>query len=362
MTKTDSIIGCLLGTAIGDALGLPYEGISRQRQQKMFPDIERYHFFGGRGMISDDTDHTCMVAQSLIVSAGTPARFAQSLAWRFRWWLLGLPAGVGYATLRAILKLWIGFPISRSGVFSAGNGPAMRSGIIGVCYGDAPELLGELVKVSTRMTHTDPKAELGALAAAFATYMAATHSQETLSAYKYYQSFQEFLQRFNLGLASETPMFLGLVEKVCQSVTAGQTTERFAEELGLGTGISGYIYHTIPVVLHCWLRHQHDFRSAVVNVIRCGGDTDTTAAIVGAIVGAGVGKQGIPLEWLDNLWEWPRNRAWMERLGQHLAETISHNTQQKAVPLPISGLLLRNLFFLCLVLSHGIRRIFPPYE
>jgi hypothetical protein len=95
--------------------------------------------------------------------------------------------------------------------------------------------------------------------------------------------------------------------------------------------------------------------------MRCGGDTDTTAAIVGAITGAGVGKQGIPGEWLDNLWEWPRNRAWIERLGQHLAETISHNMPQKAVPLPIGGLFLRNLFFLCLVLTHGIRRIFPPY-
>ena len=77
---------------------------------------------------------------------------------QLRFWLLGLPGGIGYATLKAILKLWLGFKPEHSGIFSAGNGPAMRSAIIGVCYGNDSQKLRELVKASTRLTHTDPKA------------------------------------------------------------------------------------------------------------------------------------------------------------------------------------------------------------
>jgi hypothetical protein len=60
------------------------------------------------------------------------------------------------------------------------------------------------------------------------------------------------------------------------------------------------------VALHAWLSNQENFRDAVVAVVQCGGDTDTTAAIVGGIVGCHVGKIGIPEEWLRNLLEWPR--------------------------------------------------------
>ena len=50
-------------------------------------------------MISDDTEHTCLLAQSLIVSAGQTERFVSDFSWRLRFWLLGLPSGVGLATL-----------------------------------------------------------------------------------------------------------------------------------------------------------------------------------------------------------------------------------------------------------------------
>jgi ADP-ribosyl-[dinitrogen reductase] hydrolase len=119
---SDQIAGAILGTAVGDALGLPREGLSRNRARKIFGVSPlRHRFIFGRGMISDDTEHTCMVAQALLRAPNDPDAFARSLAWRFRFWLLGLPAGVGFATLRAIGKLWIGFFPANSGVYSAGN-------------------------------------------------------------------------------------------------------------------------------------------------------------------------------------------------------------------------------------------------
>ena len=85
-----------------------------------------------------------------------------------RVWLLGLPAGIGMATLKSILKLWLFLPQRWQGTFSAGNAPAMRSALIGVFWGGEPELMRLHVRASTRLTHTDPKAEHAALAVAVA--------------------------------------------------------------------------------------------------------------------------------------------------------------------------------------------------
>src|SRR5258708_22469378 len=80
-----SIVGCLLGTAVGDALGLPVEALSRGRQQKLYPKIDGHRFVFGHGMISDDTEHCCMTAQALIVSAGDAAVFSPRPSLKLRW-------------------------------------------------------------------------------------------------------------------------------------------------------------------------------------------------------------------------------------------------------------------------------------
>ncbi len=223
-TREDAIIGCLLGTAVGDSVGLSCEGMSKRRQRQVYPEINGHHFVFRKGMISDDTEHACMVAQALIVSGGDVETFAKSLAWRFRFWLLGLPAGIGFATLRAVLKLWLGFPSHRSGVFSAGNGPAMRSAILGVCYGHDTKQLRELVRVSTRMTHTDPKAEFGALAVALAAFMAGRGSEKEVAPNEYYHTVQRVL-------GTDENDFLHIIQRTVTSVEARQSTESFAGKL-----------------------------------------------------------------------------------------------------------------------------------
>ena len=131
ITRESRLAGLLLGTAVGDALGLPGEGIGRRRLGRMFPGRPRHRFVFGRGMISDDTEHALFTAQCLLAHPNSVDRFVRRLAWCLRGWLVSVPAGIGLATLRSILKLWAGVPPSRSGVFSAGNGPAMRSAILG---------------------------------------------------------------------------------------------------------------------------------------------------------------------------------------------------------------------------------------
>lgn len=347
----NAIIGCLLGTAAGDALGLPMEGLSKRRQFRLYPEIKAYQFLFGKGMVSDDTEHTCMVAQALVASGGDEHDFAKDLARRMRKWLLCLPPGIGLATLRSLLKLCLGFPAERSGVFSAGNGPSMRSAIIGVCFGEDRDRIKNLVRISTRVTHTDPKAEYGSLAVALAALMASKHEENP----------EEYVKILEQNLDAGADEFLTLVRNAVQSAVGGHSAEAFSKELGLSQGVSGYIYRTVPMVLHVWVRHLRDYHSAVVEAVRCGGDTDTVASILGGIVGAAVGQEGIPQEMIANLWGWPITPRWMESLGGKLAEVVSEGKAQEAPGIPLLGSLVRNPFFSIIVLAHGFRRLLPPY-
>jgi ADP-ribosylglycohydrolase len=348
---TDAIIGCLLGTAVGDAIGLPAEGLSPQRQRRMFSNIDSHRLLFGRGMTSDDTEHTCLLANALIESAGDEAIFRRELARGLRAWLLTMPAGAGLATLRATIKLCLGVGPQRSGVFSAGNGPAMRSALIGVCYGQDQMRMRGLVSISTRITHTDPKAEHAALSVAIAAHQS---RRGTATPSSFYEALCAHLDR-------SSSEYLKSVEGVVASVIAGASTAEYAEQVNRGRGPSGYCLQSVPVALHAWLRHPADYRAAVSEVVHCGGDTDTTAAIVGAIVGARVGPEGIPQEWRDGILDWPRSPKWITAQGSRLGEVVASGTRCERMGLPFLPLLLRNAVFAAVVIAHGLRRVLPPY-
>ncbi len=345
------INGAILGCAVGDALGLPYEGLSKRRGVRLLGEPVRHRFVFGHGMVSDDTEHTVMVAQALCASPDDSARFAQELGRRLRWCLLGVPAGIGFATLRAILKLWCGFGPTRSGVFSAGNGPAMRSPILGAAINVLPTLR-RFVQASTYLTHTDPKACRGALATAVAAWCSKRGIDDGTAFLRHYH------ETTNDDRNAE---FDSLLDGVVASVCDGEATADYAVRLGCERGVSGYVYRTVPVSLHAWLSHPADYRSAVTAVIHCGGDTDTTAAIVGAIVGSGVGPTAIPAEWISGLWEWPQTVRWMERLAGITAQAMKTSLPQ-ASPRVFPGVgWIRNSLFFGIVLAHIARRMAPPY-
>lgn len=347
-----ALTGSMLGTAVGDALGLACEGLSPQRQLKMFPSLDRYGLLFGTGMVSDDTEHTVMVAQSLIVSGGDAARFSRNFAWRLRGWLAALPAGVGMATGRAILKLWLFIPPSYSGVRSAGNGPAMRAAVLGVAFGNDPAALLQLNRISARITHRDERAEDGALTVAIAAHLSAT-SIAALKAQDFVAVMAEHLPAHSAVLAS--------IRAVANSLTAGESATDFVAGLGSRNGVTGYMLHTLPAVLHVWLRHQDDYIGGVTEMIRLGGDSDSTAAILGGIIGARVGRDGIPPQLLRSLRDWPRSPRFIERVAVGLAQSRSANCRLRAVPSFVVATPLRNLFFLGVVLLHGFRRLLPPY-
>ena len=347
-----ALVGSILGTAVGDALGLACEGLSPQRQLKMFPSLQRYGLLFGSGMISDDTEHTLMLAQALIRSGGDEALFARDFGWRLRGWLLALPAGVGMATGRAIFKLWLGWPPSRSGVNSAGNGPAMRAAVLGVAFGDTPDQLVRLNRISARITHTDARAEHGALTIASAAYWAASRPDPV--------SVDEFVEFMAARLPAQSAT-LASIRAVALSLNRGESASAFVAGLGSKNGVSGYMLHTLPAVLHVWLRHQDDYIGGVTELIRLGGDADSTAAMLGGIIGARVGREGIPAHLIDNLRDWPRSTGFMERVGLRLAQSRRTRRAMPALSAWPIAIALRNVLFLVVVLAHGFRRLLPPY-
>lgn len=347
----DPIAGCLLGTAIGDALGLPYEGLSPLRARKLLGDPSRFRFLLGLGMVSDDTEHACLTWEALLESDNDDERFSRRLANRLRAWFLGLPPGIGLATARACLKLLLGWGPQKSGVFSAGNGPAMRAPILGAAIDDLDQLR-RLVRTSSRITHTDPIADQ----AAFVIAVAAWTAKRELA-----PRHELFLARVRDQLGNEiVPEVNVALLAVESSLSEEQSTTEFAASFCGPRGVSGYALQTMPVVVHAWLSHPQDYQAAVIRTIQCGGDADSTAAMVGGIVGTGVGSHGLPQEWLARLVEWPLSVRRIRRLASRTARGSWGSRIRQVATIPAT--LIRNMFFLSVVLVHGFRRLLPPYS
>ncbi|MHC4915970.1 MAG: ADP-ribosylglycohydrolase family protein, partial [Planctomycetota bacterium] len=299
-------------------------------------------------------EHALLVAQSLLERPGSPDAFARSLARRLRRWLLCLPAGVGLATLRACVRLWLGFGPGRSGVPSAGNGPATRSPLIGAFFRDDEERLRAHVEASTRLTHTDPRALVGALAAARCAAIGSRLEAPSPP-----------VTRDVLGSVSSTAPedseWLERVDAAGRCLAAGRPVSEYADELGLAAGVSGCAYHTVPVAIYAWLRHWGDFRGALEAVLGCGGDADTLGAITGALSGALVGEEGIPREWIEGVRDWPRGTGLLREAAGKLGRLSEDGEGAGELGYFRPAVLPRNLLLLAVVLFHGFRRLLPPY-
>jgi ADP-ribosylglycohydrolase len=335
----DRIEACLLGAALGDSLGLPFEGLTPDRIRRLVPGPLGHRFLFGRGMVSDDTDHSLFVLEALLEQPDSAEAFAEALAWRLKRWLLCLPAGIGFATLRGCLRLWAGYHPRNSGVWSAGNGPAMRSAILGAALHADPARRRAFVKASAQITHRDPRAEIGALAIAEVAAHQVLHRGKIPDI--------DTLQRMLTDL-DPLPEWRQVV------IDLGRAC---AEPLapGHGRGISGYVFTTVSASLLAWYRAGGQVRETIESAVRMGGDTDTVASIAGALAGASQGTVGLPADWLAGILDYPhgvnRIRSQVQNLGTNAA-------QPRSFPWT---LLPRGLAFTLIVLLHGARRLLPPF-
>jgi ADP-ribosyl-[dinitrogen reductase] hydrolase len=349
--------GLMLGLAVGDAVGLPAEGLRPSRVRALFPPPWRHRFLGHYGLCSDDTEHAWFVLQSLLAHEHDSQAFARRLGWCLRGWFIGLPAGIGWATLRACIKLWLGFPPQYSGVFSGGNGAAMRSAPIGLRFAFDAAQRDAYVCAATRLTHTDPKALVGAKAVAD---LVAWSIRTPLYSRPAITDFVAVLRH----AGQDDSVWQAHIDDLARALNADASVAQYAAGVGLAQGISGYVYHTVPVAAYAWFVHWGDFSATLSAVWNCGGDTDTCGAIAGALAGTVCGHSGIPEAWKAGLIEWPRSRTLLERGADTLAARV-HAPDTDPPPRPLKyfwpALPLRNVLFLLIVLGHGVRRIIPPY-
>ena len=165
---------------------------------------------------------------------------------------------------------------------SWGNGAAMRAAPIGAYFADDPALAAHNAALSAIVTHAHPEGVAGAVAVALAACFAA--QQNTRTRRQFIGDILPFLEE----------------SEVKDSVrhARGALDEAFSVVVPfLGNGSSISAPDTVPFCLWCAAHQLDDFEEAMWLTVAGLGDRDTTCAIVGGIVGARVGTEGIPREW-----------------------------------------------------------------
>lgn len=321
-------------------------------------------------MVSDDTEHAAWTAEALIEATDVDD-FRRRCARYFRRWIASAPAGCGWATLRAGVRLWLGWSPERSGVRSAGNGPCMRAPIIGsfLALSGRRGEIDSWVDASTRLTHTDPRAVAGARVVARAAAHASTEGRLTprdvatlwndpgvlavvaadlKSAERWREVGTTLVAHLGAGEGGRAP-----------DANARTRLFELADALGLPEGVTGYVLHTLPIAMAATVFFQDDFEGGIDAVVKLGGDTDTTAAIVGALLGTRTGTSGIPEDWRSGVRDLPLGSRYLTRLAQVLAERLTTPPRRR----PPNGWrwlrLPRNAFFFGVVMVHALGRLRP---
>ena len=127
LSTVRAVRGALLGTALGDALGLPFEGLTATEVARYGKRLDRFMLAGSTGFVSDDTEQSALLLESVLAARGDVREATRRFRWAMLGFLLRLPFGIGLATLRACLRIACGR--KQSGVRSAGNGAAMRAAV-----------------------------------------------------------------------------------------------------------------------------------------------------------------------------------------------------------------------------------------
>lgn len=267
----------LLGTAIGDALGVPFETKLVNNEELLKWDGKTFlgsaHHHLEPGQFSDDTQMSLMMAESLIQHGFDPGDLSKRYV---EWIVSGRARGYGKTTLLAVHNLIAGKHWTASGVpGSYGNGTAMRAAPLGIYFRDDLPALIEAATTDAQITHASDEAEAGSIAIAFSAALAAQNDTEDL------------LDRVHEILPDSK---VKSVLYTLGSLVGAAHIDAHSALRVLGTKAD--VRQTVPAALYCFLKFDN-YHEAIVAAIRAGGDTDTTAAIVGALFGAKLGMKGI---------------------------------------------------------------------
>lgn len=300
-TLTERAHGLLLGLAAGNALGLPTEPLETaaaigQRFPGGVRDIVRQDT--PESPFDDDTALAVILAEEL---ADPPLDFA-TVAHRWVDWARTDGRGIGDWTSRALAHIAThdSPPASTGGV--ATNGALTRCLPIALVAFGSPRNLVSATFHAAALTHPDPRCTWGAVAV-------------NVAAARLLQGSRDFLPDVIEALqANEAPAeLLAAVRQV--------PIMDFAElPLAGEQGRTAVAAATIAL----WTAyHQSNLERALIQLVNAGGDTDTNAALAGALLGARDGESAIPPRWLSQLPQVSHLRALAVQLARVAPERTS---------------------------------------
>jgi len=281
----DRFRGCLVGLAVGDALGGPLEFMSAAQIVARHGGPVREMIGGGwlslrPGEFTDDTQMALCIAESLVERR---AFDMTDIAHRFLAWYESQPKDIGNITRLALAQLERGVAWQEAGRIahgltagkSAGNGSIMRCAPLALYRWRDDRLLIADSVASSRVTHWD---DLACYGAAMLNLTIA-----------------ELLHGRRDGAIEVA------VEKLAEAAPA--VTRRLAGVPSLSRSAlqpTGFVLDTLEAAVWCWL-NAASFEEAVVSAVNLGGDADTVGAVCGALAGADFGLTAIPSRWLEVL-------------------------------------------------------------
>jgi ADP-ribosylglycohydrolase len=298
----DQFSGCLIGQCVGDATGFVVEGFSPEACKRYVEDFLKTDRIGefGRfpfpfGQYSDDSQLARELIQSYVsCKKFDPADYAERIKLIFAEKRI---VGFGYSTKEAAKRLAGGLPWQESGAPppSAGNGSAMRAAPIGLIFFDDPESLIQAAHDQGRITHKDTRCSAGAVAISGAVALALRG--ENINAGAFISTLSAWTNTIEPGFASELDKLIGWLSMPPEeAVTFISKAGLYAEYVDDDEwkGISAFAISSVLWSLYSFLKTPNDYWETICTAVSAGGDTDTTAAMAGAISGAYLGIGAIP--------------------------------------------------------------------
>jgi ADP-ribosylglycohydrolase len=298
--SADALAGCLLGQALGDALGFVVESEPPAVAAAYVESCllagragTRSHPGYDVGQYTDDTQLAREILRSIREARGwDPQCFARYLANLFR---EDGAVGAGPGSTGAARRLVEGASWREAGQPApyAGNGSAMRAAPLGVFFRADVRGMIAAAREQSRVTHQDPRCAAGAIAIAGAAAIASVSEPIRGTA---------FLERVAEWAGDEDRSVADAILGVGDWLElAPPEAARRLRDSGLDPdfseswlGISSFVTPSVAWSLYCFLRSPDDYWTTVCTAIAVGGDTDTLAAMAGGLSGARLGPHGLP--------------------------------------------------------------------
>ncbi len=301
----DKFQGCLLGVAIGDTLGHPFEGKLRSQIYSYFDDFNEF-VQKNKSIFrtyTDDTQLTLHTAEALIKGNGFNIDY---FIREYINWLDDPPIGPGYGCISSIRKLKYGVHWKQAASNSGGNGTTMRISPIGLFYCKDPKGLKSSALESSLITHSHPAASAGAIVTASAiAYLIDKNPEIGFSIDEFFdvivtsisnsqdEIWEEFIKiLYKLKSNLNMPIESGLI-KFSQ---AGVKSPYFIEQYLGQAFVHPYTISTVVCSIFIFLKRLTSFKACALELATAGGDSDTVGAIGGSLAGAYFSLQNIPTD------------------------------------------------------------------